>query len=625
MEFLFSLMFLVFFLLVKKFDKRKKHVKVVPKTVYVLQKNLNLQEISITEKQQEVIRYLKESIKAVDEDIIKECNTTVQVIKNLLAKGVIKKVNFRKLDKSEIIIFIATCLLLVGSAFLVNYFVLIKANLRYIGIFIYIAIYLYIAFNVLHFFMRFEQNLYRKILVIASSGFMVFVLLFYVFGGRPIFHSEEYANLIEVNEANFVEDINTVNVDTLPIVDKSYGAKLGSLKLGEYPGIGSEFQPGAYSDIIYQGKQYLVAPLEYRGFFKWTSNNDTGTPGYILIDKVTSVTTLVNLREIDGLGMKYVPSAYFGQDLTRHAYYSGLSKYNLENMFFEIDESGNPYYIMQYSLPSIFINGGPKINKIAVVNAINGDLTIYEPTEVPSWVESVYPDNLIISQLNYWGSLQDGWLNSVFAQRGVLQTSSGSRVIMNEGELFYFTGLTSVGNDESTIGFVYANMQTKETKLFRFPGATEEAGMNKALTLIPQNNISVSFPIPLNVQNTPTYYILIKGEDGRILRHVYIKIQDLEFYTISEASKLDAYNRYLAKLNEDDDIVTTAITGVIDDITSYVVDGNTVYWIEISDELYMINVANFTNAEMQYFISKDIGDTIEISIVDFTVVDFGEE
>ena len=624
MEFLVSFVFVVFFLLIKKFEIRKNKVKVKVNTTYVLRENFDLQDISITEKQQEVIKYLKEQGKVSDEEIIRECNTTNQVIKNLLAKGVIKKVNFRKLDKRDLSIFIVTCVLLIGSAFLINYFVLVKANLRYIGIFIYIGIYLYIAFNILHFFMRFEQNLYRKILTIASSGFIVFVLLFYLFGGRPIFHSEEYANLIEVSEANFVEDINTVNVDTLPIVDKSYGAKLGSLKLGEYPGIGSEFQPGAYSDIIYQGKQYLVAPLEYRGFFKWASNNDTGTPGYILIDKVTSETTLINLRETDGVGMKYVPSAYFGQDLARHAYYNGLSKYNLENMFFEIDEEGNPYYVMQYSLPSIFINGGPKINKIAVVNALNGELNIYEPTEVPSWVESVYPDSLIISQLNYWGSLQDGWLNSVFAQRGVLQTSSGSRVIMNEGELFYFTGLTSAGNDESTIGFVYANMRTKETMLFRFPGATEEAAMNKALTLIPQNNISAAFPIPLNVQGTPTYYVLIKGEDGRILRHVFIKIQDLEFYTISEASKLDAYNRYLAKLNEDDDIVSTTVTGVIDNITSYVVDGNTVYWIEVNGELYMINVATFTNAEMQYFVSKDIGDIIEIYIVDFTVVDFGE-
>jgi hypothetical protein len=622
MEFAFSLVILAVYLIIKKYGKNIK-----PRAVhftYKIKDGINIDDLVLTDKQLLIYNYLSKKSYTYDIDIIKDLNTTKVIINNLYEKGVIEKMSYKKLDKKEIIILAVLFLLLILSAFLINYFVLVRVNLRYIGIFIFIAFYAFIGLNLVNYFMHIEIELLKRIIVFASSGFFVFILIFYIFGGRPFLHAEEYSNLIEVNEESFVEDINTVDIDTLPIVDKSYGAKLGSLKLGEYPGIGSEFQPGDYSDIIYHGKQYLVAPLEYRGFFKWSSNNDVGTPGYILIDKVTSETTLVNLRETSGEGMKFVPSAFFSQDLQRHAYYNGLNKYRLENIFFEIDEEGNPYYVMQYSLPTIFINGGDKINKIAVVNAMNGEVNIYEPTEVPSWVESVYPNGLIFEHLNYWGSLQDGWLNSVFAQRGVLQTSTGTRVIMNEGELFYFTGLTSAGNDESTVGFVYANMRTKETRLFRFSGATEDAAMNKALTLIPQNNISTSFPIPLNVQDTPTYFILIKGEDGRILRYVFIKIQDLEFYTIAEVSKADAYNRYLVKLNEDDDTVATEVTGVIDSISSYVVEGNTVYWIEVDNNLYMINVANFTSEQMQYFISKDVGDSIDLFVVDYTVVDFGE-
>ncbi|MDT8336628.1 MAG: hypothetical protein RQ856_02230 [Candidatus Izemoplasmatales bacterium] len=622
MEIAFSLVILAVYLIIKKYGKNIK-----PRAVhftYKINEGLNIDDLVLTDKQLLIYNYLSIKSYAYDIDIIKDLNTTNVVINNLHEKGVIEKMSSKKLDKREIIILAVSFLLLILSAFLINYFVLVRVNLRYIGIFIFIAFHAFIGLNLINYFMRIENELLKRIIVFASSGFFVFVLIFYIFGGRPFLHAEEYSKLIEVNEESFVEDINTVDINTLPIVDKSYGAKLGSLKLGEYTGIGSEFQPGDYSDIIYQGKQYLVAPLEYRGFFKWSSNNDVGTPGYILIDKVTSETTLVNLRESSGEGMKFVPSAFFSQDLQRHAYYNGLSKYRLENIFFEIDEERNPYYIMQYSLPTVFINGGDKINKIAVVNAMNGDVNIYEPTEVPSWVESVYPSGLIFEHLNYWGSLQDGWLNSVFAQKGVLQTSTGTRVIMNEGELFYFTGLTSAGNDESTVGFVYANMRTKEPRLFRFSGATEEAAMNKALTLIPQNNISTSFPIPLNVQDTPTYFILIKGEDGRILRYVFIKIQDLEFYTIAEVSKADAYNRYSVKLNEDDDTLATEVTGVIDSISSYVVEGNTVYWIEVENNLYMINVANFTSEQMQYFISKDVGDSIDLFVVDYTVIDFGE-
>ncbi len=620
MEFLLLIVVYTLYIIFKKFFANK--------DLFTFDNSYHLIEydesLKFTEKQNEVITYIRYHNKATEKEILKSCSTTKTVINNLIEKGAIEKMRFNKLGKKEIISLAISTAILIFLVFGLNYFFLVKLNLRYFGIFVYALFFIFICFNMYFLYLKFNQKLFQKIIVIGASGFVVFALAFFFFGGRPYLHANEYANLIDLEEEDFVTDINTVDITTLPIVDKSYGAKLGSLKLGEYPGIGSEFQPGEYSDIIYQGKQYLVAPLEYRGFFKWTSNNDTGTPGYILIDKVTSETQLINLKEATGEGMKYVPSAYFNQDLTRHAYYNGLNKYRLENSFFEIDEEGNPYYVMQYSLPTIFINGGNKIKVIAVVNAVSGEVNIYDPTEVPGWVESVYPNSLIFEHLNYWGSLQEGWLNSIFAQRGVLQTSTGTRVIMNEGELFYFTGLTSAGNDESTIGFVYANMRTKETRLFRFPGATEEAAMNKALTLIPQNNISTSFPIPLNVNNNPTYFILIKGEDGRILRYVFMKIQDLEFYSISE-SKADAYNRYLIKLNDEDDAVSTEISGTITDIKSYVNDGFTIYWVEIdNDNLYMINVGSFTNLEMQYFISLDIGDEIEVYVVDSTIVGFGE-
>ncbi len=621
MEFFLLLLVMTTFLFLKKLLQKYPNLFEFP-TSYKLKNGYIYDERELSEKQELVMNYLKTHGEASEKELLEACKTNKNTITSLQKKGAIEQMAYRSLKQKDFIILGGLLVLLILSMVLINYFVLVRINLRYIGIFFFIAIFLFIGWNIAFLYIRFSENLFKKVATLAGASFGLFLIMFFVFGGRPFLHAEEYSNLIEINEASFVNDINTVDINSLPIVDKSYGAKLGTLKLGEYPGIGSEFQPGDYSDIIYQGRQYLVAPLEYRGFFKWTSNKDTGTPGYILIDKVTSETKLINLRETTGEGLKFVPSAFFGQDLSRHAYYNGLNKYRLENIFFEIDEEGMPFYVMQYSLPTIFINGGNKIDKIAVVNAIDGEINIYEPSQVPDWVESVYPNSLMFEHLNYWGSLQDGWLNSIFAQRGVLQTSTGTRVVMNEGELFYFTGLTSAGNDESTIGFIYTNMRTYETKLYRFPGATEEAAMNKALTLIPQTNISTSFPIPMNVLNTPTYYILIKGEDGRIIRHVFIKIQDLEFTSISEVSKSDAYNRYITKLNEDDDGLSDNIIGTIDQITSYVVGGNTIYWIEIEDSWYMINVANFTNLEMQYFISKQIGDEIEIAVIDFNVVGF---
>lgn len=575
----------------------------------------------LTEKQQKVVDHISYYGPSKESDILLEADVSKSVTKALLDKGILTTTVDPKKHRNRLIFAISSVILLAISMVLANYYFLIRINFRYFGIFVYLTLFGLLVYNIYSKYKNHSVQQKTRVNSLTILSLIVFFLLFTFLGGRPIFFAEQYSNLIEVSDADFIQDIQTVDIDKLPLVDKAYGYKLGSLKLGEYPGIGSEFEAGEYSDIIYQGKQYLVAPLEYRGLFKWLNNRNVGTPGYILINKVTAETRLINLRETTGEGLVYTPSAYLNQDLIRHTYYSGLQKYHLENQFFEIDESGNPYYILQYSLPTIFVNGGAKISRIAVVNAITGEVNSYQPGDEPDWVESVYPNSLIFRQLDYWGSLQDGWLNSVFGQKGVLQPSNGTRVIMNDGELYYFTGLTSAGNDESTIGFVYAGMKTKETRLFSFPGATEDAAMNKVLTLLPQNNISTSFPIPINVNGTPSYFILIKGNDGRILRYVYISVQDLELYTISEDQE-EAFDSYLAKLDEESGYSSaTELTGLITDITSYVSGGNTIYWIQLDDdERFKINVSHFTDAEMGYFISLDLGDSITISVLNYSVI-----
>jgi hypothetical protein len=508
----------------------------------------------------------------------------------------------------------------------VNYFLLVKVNVRYIGILVSAVLFIIMMLALL----RKELKLDMKKFSMISSGLVgslvvIIVILYGIFGGRVYFHANAYSELLELDEGEFNNDVQTVDVSTLPIVDKSYGEKLGTLKLGEYPGIGSEFEAGEYSDIIFDNEQYMVAPLEYRGIFKWFNNNDQGTPGYILINKVTAETRLINIKESEGKGLKYTPSAYLGQDLVRHAYFDGMHKYNLEDVFFEIDEDMHPYYVLQYSLPTIFINGGKDIAKIAVVDAVTGETMSYDPDEIPDWVESVYPPSLVLTQLNYWGSLQDGWLNSFLAQRGVLRASNGKRTVKNGDGLFYFTGLTSAGSDESTIGFVYINTRTKETNLYNFPGATENAAMNKAMTLIPQNNISTSFPIPINVNDSPTYYILIKGEDGRIIRQVFMNVQDLELSGIAE-KKTNAYNEYLLNLGGSNQSNLETLTGVILNIEAYVSEGNTIYWVELdNNELYLINVSSFDIADMRYFMAKDIGDEITFKVQEYTILDFVAE
>src|SRR5690606_27644259 len=129
-------------------------------------------------------------------EIITNCNTNKTIIKNLLQKEVIIRMNYNRLEKREIIILSILLVLLIGSAFLINYFILVRANFRFLSLFIYIGIFIFIGFNIIHMFMNFSADLYKKILALTGSGFVAFMFLFYVFGGRTIFHAEDYSNLI---------------------------------------------------------------------------------------------------------------------------------------------------------------------------------------------------------------------------------------------------------------------------------------------------------------------------------------------------------------------------------------------------------------------------------------------
>ena len=139
-------------------------------------------------------------------------------------------------------------------------------------------------------------------------------------------------------------------------------------------------------------------------------------------------------------------------------------------------------------------------------------------------------------------------------------------------------------------------------------------------TLEPKiQNYICSQELPINVNGTPTYFIAIKGEDGRILKHVFISVQELEVSGI-EDTKSRSYTLYLQALGSANTDDLNEITGIITEITDYVLDGNTIYWIEIdNDKRYMINVASFESDVMMYFIGLQIGDSITMSIQSNTV------
>lgn len=119
-----------------------------------------------------------------------------------------------------------------------------------------------------------------------------------------------------------------------------------------------------------------------------------------------------------------------------------------------------------------------------LVNAITGECTYYDAGNIPTWVDRVFTASLIIEQYDYYGKYKNGFWNSIFGQKGCTITTDGYNYIAQNDDVWVYTGITSVGGDESNTGFILVNQRTKEAKYYSVAGAEEYSAMSlqKALS-----------------------------------------------------------------------------------------------------------------------------------------------
>ncbi len=524
-------------------------------------------------------------------------------------------------------------ILILLAVLLVDYFMLIPINVRYpsvlIALLFLVCLIYFIIYGGISFQTYVVNNRVRVKTVGDNKNFTRTVILIIAlnvilpFISSPVFFASSYSQLIgNVSQTDFYSDFDNPNLDELPIVDNEYARVLGDKKLGSISGLGSEFHVGQYTDIIYNGAFYSVAPLEYNDIFKWINNRSTGAPGYILINKSSAEVEFVT--EVNGkqLEMRYIESAYFNQDLKRQAYFSGGWNNQLLDPFFELDEAGNPFFVYPKTKKTIGWSGGDDVYQVIVVNAVTGDTELYDVGEQPAWIDNVYPVQLVDQQLNYYGKYNEGFLNSLFSQEGLLQTTVGQRHIDNQGELFTYTGMTSIGSDESTVGMAFVDVSNKKTTVYSLTGATETAAMSSAEGKVQNLQYTATFPIPVNINGEGAYFISLKDKSGLIKQYAFVNINN---YSIVENDSTisNAYLKYVDTMGYNDigDLSSIdSMEGTVVRISSEIVDGNTQYIIiiEIDGENYLY-IANQISDELA--ITTE-GDLVSIKVSNDKLIDF---
>lgn len=460
----------------------------------------------------------------------------------------------------------------------------------------------------------------ENLLFVIPVFLLVAVILVSLIGAlisSVFFNAGSYSELLPMTEGDFKEDVEEISYDQIPMLDEVSANTLAVRKLGELSDIVSQFEADSSSTQINDnGTPVRITYLNYGDFFKWCTNFQEGIPAYLLTDMVTQEVTVVRLEN----GIRYSPSEYFFRDIYRYLRFKYPTKM-FSDVDFEIDDDGNPYWIASVTTRTIGLFGGEDVVGAVIVDAVTGESKYFSVEEMPAWVDRIYTSQLIIEQYDYYGNYHNGFFNFLFSQTGCTETTDGYNYIAIGTDIYLYTGVTSVVGDESNIGFILVNQRTKEAKYYPCAGAEEYSAMDSAQGAVQQYSYTATFPILLNIAGEPTYFISLKDDSNLVKMYAMVNVRQYQIVTTATSVKQceDNYYELLAEngvIKDDvappDSETTLDHTGLITEIRSAVIGGNTYYYFKVegSDKFFKIGASGNELA-----VILNVGDKVKITWV----------
>ncbi len=528
------------------------------------------------------------------------------------------------------------------------YFMLPALNIKALELYIYIAVVLvaYIAIFglVSQAYFRPEYMEYAKnkvkIPIVLILVLAVFVGIGYVVGVE-VFRAKDYAELIDVKEGDFAEDIAEIDFQSVPRLDKDSSNMIATRALGELSDYVSQFVVNSYysTQINYKGTPVRVQSLDYGDVFKWLKNTKEGIPAYIIVDMTTQKAETVRLEE----GMKYSPAEHFNEYLIRHVRFKYPSLI-LGEPSFEIDETGRPYWIVPVLDKTIGLFGGTDVMGAVIVDSINGDTTLVSTsldgtTKLPTdkfvtdkefqWLDQIYSASIVNQQYNYYGKYNKGFINSIIGQENVKVTSQGYNYLALNDDVYMYTGVTSISSDQSIVGFILINQRTKEAVYYPQAGALETTAQTSAQGKVQQYGYRATFPILLNVSGQPTYFMALKDASELVKMYAMVNVEQSTVVGVgtSLAECTESYASELQKngvnVNVDVDSMgdedepetpkeeTVEVAGTVEEIRSVITGGETYFYIKLQDNTTYYKVAV---KDAEKIVILNVGDNITFAV-----------
>ena len=183
-----------------------------------------------------------------------------------------------------------------------------------------------------------------------------------------------------------------------------------------------------------------------------------------------------------------------------------------------------------------------------------------------------------------------------------------------DGDVWVYTGVTSVNADESNIGFVLMNLRTGESKYYNIAGAEEYSAMSSAEGQVQNLGYRASFPSLINIKNIPTYIMVLKDNAGLVKMYALVNVEKYNIVATGNTQR-DALKEYTRLLYENG--ITNSSSDlegmpnkdiVVKDIKYIAVENET--YVYITDKDGNVYKQKFADNEQLIFIQP--GDKIKI-------------
>jgi len=347
----------------------------------------------------------------------------------------------------------------------------------------------------------------------------------------------------------------------IAVVPESYARYRSEKKLGELAH-SSYYDLGDSTLQKIDGELFWVTPIEYTGFFKWTKGKTV--PGYIKMSAEDENKDAVLVKA----KMKYVPSAYFQEDLKRLVRSTYKDTILLEASF-EPDDQDNPYYVVPYGTYNKF-RQMVDIKGIYVVDPQNGSIQNYSLNNIPSYIDHVIPTSVAEDWNEWYGKYIHGFWNTIFSKEDIISPTKWedinevNGVFTKDLQLNWFTDFTrSKSGSGSMVGYSMMNARTGKLTFYTDANGSlnGKAAINVAEKTFRAEKYEAGTPLLYTIYGQFTWVVPLMDSNNVLREMMLVNAKDEKIYSHSNA-KAKLFNDYkyaLATQLKDDKNMPTDI------------------------------------------------------------------